>query len=54
MSTIIHIEQPEVKLADVNLGTYIDFDVENNDKDLKFKVSDHVRMSKYENIFAKC
>ena len=53
MSTIIHIEQPEVKFADVNLGTYIDFDVE-NDKDLKFKVSDHVRMSKYENIFAKC
>ena len=24
-----------------------------NDKDLKFKVGDHVRISKYENIFAK-
>ena len=24
-----------------------------NDKDLKFKVGDHVRISKYKNIFAK-
>ena len=31
----------------------VDFDVENNDKDLEFKVSDHVRISKYKNIFAK-
>ena len=30
-----------------------DFDVENNDKDPKFKVGDHVRISKYKNIFAK-
>ena len=33
--------------------TYIDFGVENNDKDSKFKVSNHVALLKYENIFAK-
>ena len=31
----------------------IDFDIENNDKDPKFNVSDHVRIFKYKNIFAK-
>ena len=34
-------------------STYIDQSVENNDKDSKFEVVDHVRISKYENIFAK-
>ena len=32
---------------------YIDFEKEVNDKDPKFKVGDHVRISKYKNIFAK-
>ena len=32
---------------------YINFKKDVNDKDLKFKVSDHVRISKYKNIFAK-
>ena len=31
---------------------YIDFKKEINDKDPKFKVDDHVRISKYKNIFA--
>ena len=31
-----------------------DFDVENNDKDPKFKVHDRVRISKQKNTFAKC
>ena len=31
----------------------VDIDVENNDKDLEFKVSDHVRISKYKNILQK-
>ena len=35
-----------MKLVNVKLGTYIDFDVANNDKDSKFKVSDLVRVSK--------
>ena len=33
--------------------TYIDFKKEVNDKDPKFKVDDHVRISKYKNNFAK-
>ena len=42
-----------MKLADVKDNTYIDFKKEVNDKDPKFKVGDHVRISKYKNIFAK-
>ena len=34
-------------------SAYIDFGKENNNKDPKFKVGDHVRISKYKNIFAK-
>ena len=33
--------------------TYIDSSKEVNDKDSKFQVGDHVRISKYKNIFAK-
>ena len=32
---------------------YIDFNKEDNKEGLKFKVGDHVRISKYKNIFAK-
>ena len=31
----------------------INIDKELNDKDRKFKIGDHVRISKYKNIFAK-
>ena len=41
------------KPADVKDNTYIDFKKEVNDKDPKFKIDDHVRISKYKNIFAK-
>ena len=34
-------------------NTYIDFKKEVNDKYPKFKVGDHVRLSKYKNIFVK-
>ena len=34
-------------------NSYIDFTKEVNDKESKFKVGDHVRISKYKNIFAK-
>ena len=34
-------------------NTYIDFEKEVNNKDPKFKIGDHVRISKYKNIFAK-
>ena len=33
--------------------TYIDFLKKVNDRDPKFKVGDHVRISKYKNIIAK-
>ena len=34
-------------------NTYIDFNKESNKEDPKFKVGDHVRISKYQNIFSK-
>ena len=43
----------KMKPIDVKDNTYIDFGKEVNDNDLKFKVGDHVRISKYKNIFAK-
>ena len=43
----------KVKPVDVEDNIYIDFKKEVNDKDPKFKVGDHVRISKYKLIFAK-
>ena len=43
----------KMKPADVKDNTHIDFNKEVHDKDRKFKLDDHVRTSKYENIFAK-
>ena len=43
----------QMKLTGVKDHTYIDFIKEVNDKDPKFKVDDHVTVSKYKNIFAK-
>ena len=43
----------KVKPVDVKDNAYIDFEKEVNNKDPKFKVGDHVRISKYKNIFAK-
>ena len=42
-----------MKSVDVKINTYIDSDKDFNDKDPKFKVADHVRISKYKNIFTK-
>ena len=42
----------KMKPVDVKNSTYLDFKKEVNDKDPKFKVVDHVRISKYKNIFA--
>ena len=39
--------------VDVKDNTYIDFGKENNNKDSKFKIDDHVKIPKYKNIFAK-
>ena len=43
----------KMKPIDVKDNTYIDFGKEVIDNDPKFKVGDHVRISKYKNIFAK-
>ena len=42
-----------IKPVYVKDNTYINFKKEVNDKDPKFKVGDHVRISKYKNTFAK-
>ena len=42
-----------MKPVDVKDNAYIDFSKEVNDKNAKFKLNDHVRISKYKNIFAK-
>ena len=38
---------------DVESNSFAEYNVESNEKDPKFKIGDHVRISKYENIFAK-
>ena len=43
----------KMKPIEVKDNTYIDSIKEVNDKDPKFKVGHHVRISKYKNIFAK-
>ena len=43
----------KIKLLGVKSSTYIDFDKKNNKENTKFNVGDHVRISKYKNIFAK-
>ena len=43
----------KMKPDELKDNTYINFSKEGNDKDIKFKVGDHVTISKYKNIFAK-
>ena len=43
----------KTKLVDIKSSTYVDSSKENNEKDSKFKIGNIVRISKYENIFAK-
>ena len=42
-----------MKPVDVKSSSYIDFDKKNNKEGPKFKIGDHVRISKYKNIFEK-
>ena len=54
MNTTIHIRKIKMKPVDVKDNTYINFEEELkevNDKDPKFQVGDHERISKYKNIF---
>ena len=42
-----------MKPIDVTFDSYAEYNQNSDEKDPKFKVSDHVRISKYKNIFAK-
>ena len=48
-----HHTSIKMKPIDVKDNRYINFKKEINNKDPKFKVGDHVRISKYKNIFAE-
>ena len=43
----------KMKSIDVTSDSYAEYNEDSNKKDPKFKVGDHVRISKYKNIFAK-
>ena len=43
----------KMKPIDIKSDSYVECSVDSNDKDPKFKVSDHVGISKYKNFFAK-
>ena len=43
----------KMKPVDVRSSTYTGFNKENNKEDPKFRVGDHVRISKYKNISGK-
>ena len=49
----MHIRIIKMKPVNVKPCIYIHFNKENNKESTKFKVCDHVRISKYKNIFAK-
>ena len=42
-----------MKPIDIKNDSFAEYNEESNEKDLKFKVGDHVSISKYKNIFAK-
>ena len=42
-----------MKPIDVKSDSYVEYNADSNEKDPKFKVGNHVRISKYKNIFAK-
>ena len=43
----------QMKSIDVTSDCYAEYRKDSNEKDLKFKVGDRVRISKYKNVFAK-
>ena len=43
----------KMKPIDVTSDSFAEYNEESNEKDAKFKVGDHVRISKFKNVFAK-
>ena len=52
INTITHTIKP-LKPIDVQCDSFADYNEDSNEKDPKFEVGDHVRISKYMSIFAK-
>ena len=48
-----HHNTIKMKPIDVKSDSYAEYNVDSNEKDPKFQVGDHVRISKYKNIFLK-
>ena len=42
-----------MKLIDVKSNSYVEFNIDSNEKDPEFKVRDHVKNSKYKKTFSK-
>ena len=47
------IKTIKMKPIDVKIDSFAEYNEESNEKDPKFKEGDHVRISKYKNIFDK-
>ena len=43
----------KMKPINVRSGSYAEYSIDSNAKDDKYKIDDHVRISKYKNNFAK-
>ena len=43
----------KMKPIDVKSDSYAEYDEDSNEKDPKFKIGDHVRISKYKKLFTK-
>ena len=46
-------QNKKIKPEDVKQSAHINFNIQNNDKNRKFKVYDHIKIFKYLNYFAK-
>ena len=53
IDTITVHKTTKIKSIDVNGDSYAEYNENPNKKDPRFKVGDHVRISKYKNIFAE-
>ena len=53
MLTIELLKTMNMKPIDVKSDSFAEYNEESNEKDPKFKVGDHVRISKFKNVFAK-
>ena len=42
----------KIKPIDIKSNSYAEYNVDSNNKDSKFRIGDHVRISKYKNLFA--